>query len=488
MEITDNSIIPVILSGGSGTRLWPLSRESYPKQFLALDSRTKKTLLQKTYERLLGLKGLENPILICNKDHRFIVAEQFREINTNPQAIILEPEGRNTAPAIAVAALQAISLGKDPFLLILAADHLIENIVEFQKVIQSAKTYANQGRLVTFGIVPTCAETGYGYIEAKELPSEEGQITGLEINKFIEKPNKNIAEKLIKDSRYTWNSGMFLFKASSIINELEKFSPEIINYCKTAIEKDVEDLDFLRLESESFKKCPKISLDVAVMEKTKLGTVLPLNVGWNDIGSWKSLWDVSEKNDDGNYITGRVIAEISKNCYLKSEQRLIVGIGIENLIVVDTSDAILVANRDQSQNIGNIVKSLIASDFPEGKMHRKIYRPWGNYTTIVEGNRWLVKLIEVKPNASLSLQMHHHRAEHWVVVNGTALIEKNGEKKLLSENESTFIPLGCKHRLSNPGKMKLELIEVQSGTYLDEEDIVRFEDSYGRINKKLSNN
>ena len=485
MKITDHSIIPVILSGGSGTRLWPLSRESYPKQFLALDSRTKKTLLQKTYERLLGLEGLENPILICNENHRFIVAEQFREINTDPQAIILEPVGRNTAPAIAVAALKAISLEKDPLLLILAADHLIENIIEFQRVIQSAKAYAKQGRLVTFGIVPTSAETGYGYIEAKELNDDEDQIDGIEINKFIEKPNQEIAEKLIKDSRYTWNSGMFLFKASSIISELEKFSPEIINYCKIAIEKDVEDLDFLRLETESFKKCPKISLDIAVMEKTKLGTVLPLNAGWSDIGSWKSLWDISQKDKDGNYINGKIIAEKSRNCYLESEQRLIVGIGIENLIVVDTNDAILVANRDESQNIGNIIKNLCSKDFPEGKIHKKIYRPWGNYTTIVEGNRWLVKLIEVKPNASLSLQMHHYRAEHWVVVNGTALIEKNGEKQLLSENESTFIPLGCKHRLSNPGRIKLELIEVQSGVYLDEEDIIRFEDSYGRT-KNLS--
>ena len=484
--MTDNSVIPVILSGGAGTRLWPLSRESYPKQFLALDSRTKKTLLQETYERLIGLEGLENPILICNEDHRFIVAEQFRELNTDPQAIILEPTGRNTAPAIAVAALQAISLGKDPLLLILAADHLIENIIEFKRVIQSAKTYANQGRLVTFGIVPTSAETGYGYIEAKESPHQCNKLSGLDIKNFIEKPTKDKAEKLIKDSRYTWNSGMFLFKASSIINELEKFAPEIINYCKIAIEKNSADLDFLRLDAASFEKCPKISIDIAVMEKTKLGTVLPLNVGWSDIGSWKSLWDVSQKNKEGNYINGRVITEKSKNCYLKSEQRLIVGLGIENLIIVETNDAVLVANREYSQNIGNIVKTLNASEFPEGKMHRKIYRPWGNYTTIVEGNRWQVKLIEVKPNASLSLQMHHHRAEHWIVVNGTALIEKNGEKQLLSENESTFIPLGCKHRLSNPGLMSLELIEVQSGTYLDEDDIVRFEDSYGRI-KKIDN-
>ena len=486
MKITNNSIIPVILSGGSGTRLWPLSRESYPKQFLALDSRSNKTLLQKTYERLLGLEGLDTPILICNEDHRFIVAEQFREIEIEPKAIILEPVGRNTAPAIAVAALQAISSGKDPLLLVLAADHLIESIVEFQRVIQSATTYANQGRLVTFGIVPTCPETGYGYIESKEFPREKDQIVGLEINKFIEKPNKEVAEKLIKDSRYTWNSGMFLFRASSIINELKRFSPEIIKYSKTAIEKDVEDLDFLRLEKESFKNCPKISLDIAVMEKTKLGTVLPLNVGWSDIGSWKSLWDISQKNNDGNYINGRVIAEKSKDCYFKTDQRLIVGIGVENLIIVDTNDAILVASRDQSQNIGNIIKSLSSTEFPEVKTHKRIYRPWGNYTTIVEGNRWLVKLIEVKPNASLSLQMHHHRAEHWVVVNGTALIEKNGERQLLSENESTFIPLGCKHRLSNPGRMKLELIEVQSGTYLDEEDIIRFEDSYGRIRRTIN--
>ena len=477
----NNSIIPVILSGGSGTRLWPLSRESYPKQFLALDSRTKKTLLQKTYERLLGLEGLEHPILICNEEHRFIVAEQFRAINIDPQAIILEPIGRNTAPAIAVAALKAISLGKDPLLLILAADHLIENIIEFQRVIQAATSYAKEGRLVTFGIIPTCPETGYGYIESKEAHHQEDKITGLEIRKFIEKPNKDKAEKLIKDSRYTWNSGMFLFKASSIVNELEKFAPEIISHCKIAIEKDTVDLDFQRLEAESFKKCPKVSIDFAVMEKTKLGTVLPLNVGWSDIGSWKSLWDVSQKNNDGNYINGRVIAEETKNCYLKSEQRLIVGLGIENLIVVETNDAILVSNREHSQNIGNIVKSLNSSQFPEGKMHKKIYRPWGNYTTIVEGERWQVKLIEVKPNASLSLQMHHHRAEHWIIVNGTALIEKNGEKQLLSENESTFIPLGCKHRLSNPGLMKLELIEVQSGNYLDEDDIIRFEDSYGRI-------
>ncbi len=476
----ETSIIPVILSGGSGTRLWPLSRESYPKQFLSLDSKTNKTLLQKTYERLIGLENLEKPILIINEDHRFIVAEQFREINTVPEAIILEPIGRNTAPAITVAALQAISKGDDPLLLILAADHEIENIEEFQKVIEAGKTYANQGRLVTFGIVPTSPETGYGYIEAKDSLHQESEITGLPIEKFIEKPNKEKAKELIKDTRFTWNSGMFLFKASSILEELEKFTPEIVNCCKIAIEEDVADLDFLRLDIESFKRCPKLSIDVAVMEKTKLGTVLPLKAGWSDIGSWKSLWDTSPKNNEGNYINGRVIAEKSKNCYLKSEQRLVVGLGLDNLIVVETNDAILIASKDESQHVGNIVKRLDKSQFPEGKMHRKIYRPWGNYTTVMAGSRWQVKLIEVKPNAALSLQMHHHRAEHWIIVKGTALIEKDGDKQLLSENESTFIPLGCKHRLSNPGLMKLELIEVQSGAYLDEDDIIRFDDSYGR--------
>ncbi len=481
--MTVHSLVPVILCGGSGTRLWPLSRESYPKQYLALNTDTTKTLLQKTNERLIGLEGLKNPILLCNEDHRFIVAEQMREINTTPQAIILEPIGRNTAPAIAVAALQAISKGEDPLLLVLAADHEIQNITEFQRVIEFAKTYANKGRLVTFGIVPSSAETGYGYIEAKEPLNQQTGI-GLPIERFIEKPNKKKAEELIQDSRFTWNSGMFLFKASAILNELKRLCPEIVSYCKTALEEDVADLDFLRLEMGSFKSCPKISIDVAVMEKTNLGTVLPLKAGWSDVGSWKSLWEASKKNNDGNCINGRVIAQSSKNCYLKSEHRLLVGLGIENLIAVETNDAILIADKEHSEHVGSIVKLLDKEGIPEGKSHRKIYRPWGHYTTIVSGNRWQVKLIEVNPNASLSLQMHHHRAEHWIIVKGTALIERNGEKQILSENESTFIPLGCKHRLSNPGLMKLELIEVQSGAYLNEDDIIRFEDSYGRINQK----
>ncbi len=482
--MTANSLIPVILCGGSGTRLWPLSRASYPKQYLALNTQTKKSLLQQTQERLLGLKGLCDPLLICHEEHRFIVAEQMRQINIVPKEIILEPIGRNTAPAITVAALQATLRGEDPLLLVLSADHEIRDVNEFLKVIEEGKNYANKGRLVTFGIVPRSPETGYGYIEATK-PLNQNEIKGLPIAKFIEKPNKKKAQQLIKDNRFTWNSGMFLFKASAILSELERLAPEIVSCCRTAIEEDFADLDFLRLERESFMRCPKKSIDVAVMEKTELGTVLPLNAGWNDIGSWKALWESSNKNNDGNLLSGRVIAESSKDCYLRSEYRLIVGIGIENLVVVETNDAVLIANRDHSQNVRKIVEILDKEGGTEGKAHRKIYRPWGNYTSIVSGNRWQVKLIKVKPNSSLSLQMHHHRAEHWIVVKGTALIEKDGCEQLLSENESTFIPLGCKHRLTNPGKMTLELIEVQSGAYLNEDDIIRFEDSYGRINKKI---
>ena len=477
--MTVSSLVPVILCGGYGTRLWPLSRESYPKQYLALNPETKKTLLQQTNERLVGLQGLKNPLLLCNEDHRFIVAEQMREINTTPQAIILEPIARNTAPAIAVAALQSISKGDDPLLLVLSADHEIQDISEFQRVIEYAKTYAKKGRLVTFGIVPSSAETGYGYIEATEPLSQETGI-GLPIERFIEKPNKNKAEELIKDSRFTWNSGMFLFKASAILNELERFYPEIISYSKTALEEDVADLDFLRLEIESFKSCPKISIDIAVMEKTKLGTVLPLNAGWSDIGSWKSLWEVSTKDKNGNVLNGNVIGKDLNNCYVRSESRLVVGLGVENLLIVETNDAILITDKDHDQDIKEVVNQLIKENRDEGKMHKKVYRPWGNYTSIAEGERWQVKRIEVKPKGSLSLQMHHHRAEHWIVVTGTAKIEVDDENLLLGENQSIYIPLGSRHRLTNPGRIPLILIEVQSGSYLSEDDIVRFDDVYGR--------
>ncbi len=481
-----HSLIPVILCGGTGTRLWPLSRASYPKQYLALGSNSEETLLQQTQNRLNGLTGLTEPLLICHEDHRFIVAEQMRQIDIEPLAILLEPIGRNTAPAIAVAALKATEQGEDPLLLVLAADHLIRDAKEFQRVIEAGRVSAEEGRLVTFGIVPTAPETGYGYIEATE-PLSEKEIKPLPIARFIEKPNKAKAEEFLAEGRFTWNSGIFLFKASAILSELNRLAPEIVSSCRSSLEQDLPDLDFLRLEREAFANAPNISIDVAVMEKTSLGTVLPLKAGWSDVGSWGSLWETSDKDQNGNVIRGRVIIEESRNNYLRSEHRLLVGLGIEDLVVVETDDALLIANRFETQNVKKIVKQLEEAGLSEGKAHRKIYRPWGNYTCVEEGNRWQVKKIQVKPSASLSLQMHHHRAEHWVVVKGTALVEKDGEKQLIGENQSTYIPLGCKHRLSNPGRMPMELIEIQSGAYLGEDDIVRLEDQYGRIGQIISN-
>ena len=473
------------MCGGTGTRLWPLSRASYPKQYWALTGKDNETLLQQTQLRLKGLQGVSDPLLICHEDHRFIVAEQMRQINVEPSAILLEPIGRNTAPAIALAALQATEQGEDPLLLVLAADHIIRDIPEFTRVIESSRKYAEEGRLVTFGIVPTSPETGYGYIEATESLSIQN-LKGVPISRFVEKPNKESAEKFVSDDRFTWNSGIFLFKASAILSELERLAPEVVSSCRAALEQDMPDLEFLRLEREAFAKCPNIAIDVAVMEKTNLGTVLPLHAGWSDVGSWNALWETENQDSEGNVYRGNVLTEDSRNCYLRSEHRLVVGLGIKDLIVIETDDAVLIADKQQSQNVKNIVKKLESEGRPEAKAHRKIYRPWGNYTCVVEGIRWQVKKIEVKPAASLSLQMHHHRAEHWIVVKGTALIERDGEQQLIGENQSTYIPLGCKHRLTNPGRMPVELIEVQSGAYLGEDDIVRFEDRYGRINNMIA--
>ncbi len=472
----------MILCGGTGTRLWPLSRSTYPKQYWNLIGENNQTLLQQTQERLKGINEVNQPIFICHEDHRFIVAEQIRQINVEANSIVLEPTGRNTAPAIAIAALQALKQDNDPLLLVLAADHEIRDIDKFHNTINASKSYAEEGRLVTFGIVPTGPETGYGYIEAIE-PLNPNKLTGIDIARFVEKPNKETAEKFLKDKRFTWNSGMFLFKASAVINELTKYEPDLISYCKTSLEQGKTDLDFLRLNKTSFEKCPNLAIDVAVMEKTSLGTVLPLNAGWSDVGSWKTLWETEDKTSDGNVIKGNVISESSNNCYLRSENRLLVGIGLEKIVAIETDDAVLISNIEDTQKVKEIVKTLERQGAPQGKAHRKIYRPWGNFTSVVEGTRWQVKKIEVNPGARLSLQMHHHRAEHWVVVKGTALVEKDNEKKLLKENQSTYIPLGCKHRLSNPGKLPVELIEVQSGDYLGEDDIVRFEDIYGRIEK-----
>ena len=479
MDTNTTALIPVILCGGTGTRLWPLSRASYPKQYWPLGGDGDATLLQQTHQRLKGLNGLAAPMLICNEDHRFIVAEQMRQIGVEPNAIMLEPIGRNTAPAITVAALQATALGEDPLMLVLAADHLIRDAAHFRDAIDAGRQPAEEGRLVTFGIVPTAPETGYGYIEASQ-PFTSGQLLDVPITRFVEKPDRSSAEQFLSTGRFTWNSGMFLFKASAMLAELERLVPEVVSCCRAALEQDTTDLEFLRLEREAFAKCPNVAIDVAVMEKTDLGSVLPLDAGWSDVGSWSALWETADRDGNGNVLQGRVIAEGSNNCYLRSEHRLVVGLGVENLVVVETDDAVLIADRSQAQAIKTVVKQLEADGSPEGKAHRKIYRPWGSYTGVVEDHRWQVKRISVKPGASLSLQMHHHRAEHWVVVRGTALVELNGEEQLLGENQSTYIPVGCKHRLSNPGKIPVEMIEVQSGEYLGEDDIVRFEDRYGR--------
>ena len=475
-----DQLLPLILCGGTGSRLWPLSRESYPKQYLELINDSSKTLLQQTLERLRGITNQDDPILICNEDHRFIVAEQLRTINVKPKKIILEPFARNTAPAIAIAALKAIENGSDPILFVLASDHLIKDNQQFIKSISAAKDFAEQGNLVTFGIIPTSPEVGYGYIKSLEPLAIDSAVAS-PISKFIEKPDIEKAKKLVSDPCFTWNSGMFLFKASVFLQELEKYSPQVIKSCKKALKKSLLDMDFQRLDKEAFKECPNISIDFAVMEKTKLGVVLPLNVGWSDIGSWKSIWEVSKKDENGNVLIGDVLTKDLNNCYIRSESRLIVGLGIENLLIVETNDAILIADKNHDQDVKQIVKQLIEENRAEGKTHRKVYRPWGHYISIVEGSRWQVKRIEVKTDASLSLQMHHHRAEHWVVVKGTAKVEINDESFIFEENQSVYIPLGSKHRLTNPGRIPLVLIEVQSGAYLGEDDIVRFDDMYQRI-------
>ncbi len=473
-------LVPVILCGGTGTRLWPLSRASYPKQYWALAGSDDTTLLQQTQQRLEGLPQLSPPLLVCNEDHRFIVAEQMRQIGVDPAAILLEPVGRNTAPAIAVAALQATARGEDPLLLVLAADHVIRDGAAFRAAITAGRPAAAAGRLVTFGIVPTAPETGYGYIEAALPFAAAGPLEPVPIARFVEKPDRATAEQFFASGRFTWNSGMFLFKASAILAELERLTPELVSACRAALEQDSADLDFLRLEQESFASCPSLAIDVAVMERTALGSVLPLEAGWSDVGSWSALWDTGERDASGNVLRGRVISEGSRNCYLRSEHRLVVGLGVDDLVVVETDDAVLVAHRDRAQDVKMIVNQLEAAGASEGKAHRRIYRPWGHYDGVVEGERWQVKKILVKPGASLSLQMHHHRAEHWVVVKGTAVVEKDGHQEMVGENQSTYIPLGSKHRLSNPGKIAVEMIEVQSGPYLGEDDIVRFDDVYGR--------
>ena len=475
-------IVPVILCGGLGTRLWPLSRASFPKQFLDINPEDSTTFFQKTILRVQHINNIEDPIVICNEEYRFIVAEQIRGLNLNAKSILLEPIAKNTAPAATIAALKAIENGEDPLLLVLPSDHIILNIDKFQKVVSAAIDHCNLGRLVTFGIKPERAETGYGYIEAKSSLDYE-KINGEEIIRFLEKPNKDIAEKIFLDKSFSWNSGIFFFKASVFLKEIKLRSPNIYKICKKSLSKKIMDLDFQRIDKKYFSLCENISIDNAVMEKTNLGYVLPLQAGWSDIGSWESMWQVSDKDNEGNVICGKVKTKNVKNSYLRSQERLVVGIGLEDLIIVETTDAILVAKKDQTQIVKNIVNELAYIGAAESNTHKTIYRPWGNYTSIAQAINWQVKKIIVKPFEALSLQKHKHRSEHWIIVSGTATVEINGKRINLNKNESVYIPKGSKHRLSNPNEFFLILIEVQSGEYLGEDDIERFDDKYGRVFK-----
>ncbi|NYT46474.1 MAG: mannose-1-phosphate guanylyltransferase/mannose-6-phosphate isomerase [Candidatus Methanofishera endochildressiae] len=465
-------MIPVILSGGSGTRLWPLSRGIYPKQFLPLVSDS--TMVQETVLRLAGLEHLQAPIAICNEDHRFMMAEQLREINAQAEAIILEPVGKNTAPAVALAALAAKN--PDDILLVLPADHVIENIPAFQRAVINAGQLAEQDYLVTFGIVPTAAETGYGYIKR----SSDNIGDAFKVAEFVEKPDVEVAEAYVNSGEYYWNSGMFAFKAGRYLEELEKFSPEILAACRLSFAGAQSDIDFVRLNKDAFSQCPSDSIDYAVMEKTDKAVVIPLDADWSDVGSWSALWEVREKDSFGNALTGDVVAIDTKNSFIHSGNKLVAAVGVQDMIIIETDDAVMIAPKDRVQEVKKIVAVLKNDQRAEADLHRKVYRPWGHYDSVDNGDRHTTKRIVVKPGAKLSVQKHHHRSEHWVIVKGTAIVIKGDETMLLSENESTYIPLGVIHSLENPGVIPLEIVEVQTGSYLGEDDIVRFEDKYGR--------
>jgi len=476
-------IVPVILSGGSGSRLWPLSRSQYPKQFIDLINET--TLFQDTILRLPN--NLRDPLIVCNEEHRFLAAEQLRQIEKKTCGIILEPIGKNTAPAIALAALELSKNLDDPILLVLSADHYIENKSAFHNAIKAAKSHALDGKLVTFGIEPTAPETGYGYIQVKP----QNDSLAMDVLSFKEKPSAELAEKYLSENNqhkregehlvWYWNSGMFMFKASSYLSELEKFEPIIFSACqKSSPTKENKDFDFIRLKSDEFENCPIKSIDYAVMEHTKNSIVMPLNAGWSDIGSWSSLFEAKTKDEFGNIIEGDVILDNVSHTYASGSNRLISAIGISNLIIIDTQDALLVANKDQSQKIKEIVEKLKKQSRSEIDNHRKVYRPWGYFDSIDYGNGFQVKRILVNPNAKLSLQKHKFRSEHWVVIKGTALVTCDSKVFELEENQSTYIPNNSVHRLENQKNTPLELIEIQTGSYLGEDDIVRFDDKYGR--------
>lgn len=473
-------IYPVILSGGSGTRLWPLSRAALPKQLLALVS--DQTMLQETALRLADTQNsvlqLMPPLLVCGNDHRFMIAEQMRQIGIAPMGIMLEPEGRNTAPAVAAAAYYLLAADPEAVMLVLPADHVIDDVPAFHAAIARAASAAASGALATFGIVPSGPETGYGYIRCGDvLPASDACFS---VAQFVEKPDLATAESFIADGRYLWNSGMFLFSAARYLEELEALRPDIAACSKKAVSEGYRDLDFCRLHEASFAACPSESIDYAVMEHTRHAVVVPADIGWSDVGSWSALWEVQPSDAQGNVLRGDVYTDGVTNSLVRAESRMVAVIGLSDLVVVETDDAVLVAHKDQVQRVKQIVDYLKKNKRSEHINHTRVYRPWGYYEGIDVGERFQVKRITVNPGEKLSLQMHHHRAEHWVVVSGTARVTCGDVVKLLTENESTYIPIGVNHRLENPGKMSLHLIEVQSGSYLGEDDIVRFEDIYQR--------
>ena len=486
-------ITPVILSGGSGTRLWPLSREHFPKQLLPLAGGSE-TMLQATVARTGGLPAVAAPVVVCNEAHRFMVAEQLRQAGVEGARIVLEPVGRNTAPAIALAAHAALAMAgdADPLLLVLPADHVVRDTAAFQAAVRAALPAAEAGRLVTFGVVPEGPETGYGYIRRTaeplaELSGAAGGAAGggavYPIDRFVEKPDLATAERFVASGEYYWNSGMFLFGARRYLRELAAQAPDIAAAAAAAFSAAKSDLDFVRLDAETFGACRSDSIDYAVMEKTRDAVVVPLAAGWSDVGSWSSLHAAVGSDADGNVLRGDVIAEDTRDSFVFSESRLVATVGLESHVVVETKDAVLVAPRDRVQDVKALVARIKAAGRSEHSLHREVFRPWGSYDSVENGERYQVKRLSVKPGASMSLQLHHHRAEHWIVVSGTARITRNDEVFLLEENQSTYIPVGAKHRIENPGKIPLHIIEVQSGSYLGEDDIVRFEDRYGRDSK-----
>ncbi|KXU81618.1 mannose-1-phosphate guanylyltransferase/mannose-6-phosphate isomerase [Aeromonas enteropelogenes] len=459
-------LLPVVMAGGSGTRLWPLSRTLYPKQFLSLTSSA--TMLQDTLQRLSSLNH-QPAFLICNQEHRFIVAEQLRKAKLAHGGIALEPVGRNTAPAVAIAALHARAKGEDPLLLVLAADHVIAQPAAFCQSVQAAIPLAEQGKLVTFGIVPTIPETGYGYIQ-QGVAVGHGAST---VAAFVEKPNLELAQQYVAEGSYLWNSGMFLFKASVYLHELTQHCPQMVEQCQLALKWAQDDLDFIRLDPDAFAACPDDSIDYAVMEKTANAVVMPLDASWSDVGSWSALWEVSEKDAQGNVLQGDVLTEQTHNSFIYAQHRLTATVGIDDVVVVETKDAVLVAHKDRVQDIKGIVNQLKAANRPEQLQHREVFRPWGSHDAIADGQRYHVKQVMVKPGQKTAVQIHYHRAEHWIIVSGTARVTRGDETFLISENESTYIPVGIAHAIENPGKIPLEMIEVRTGIYLEEDDIVR---------------